>query len=481
MKRNQSKTEKISLAMMVFTVVFSVCSFYLIYFIFHEKKNPEVLGNDISIGLQVYAMRISVTDVSASNITSTSADIRWKTAGNPSLCTISFGETAGYELGSYTETSAAVNHLVNIGSLDPETTYFYKIDCVTPDGEGHGEAAGFSFTTLEAGYAIAITGIKVNDEKKSSTSGEVKWKTSVSATCSLDYGKTLAYEIGTLVESGPVANHRLNLTGLSAGTKYYFRLRCESADGGYGESAGHEFTTEKKKSNDGGGGGGGGGGVAAADETADVSEDIVDDKTESRNYFLKNEETPQSLVEEEGEGEGTPVGSKTKAKTGYFAVLFYGLLLLLAILAILFLWLIWKRSKKKVLVMEDDPKLRKALSDYLADKGYTVVATSNNAEGMEMAKKEKPDLIFMDTIHPKKDGFKTAEELKKDEKTGKIPILSPDDAENLDDIKNALTPESKNYFVKSDYSHEDVAEKIKDILESNKKTEAKTGKENEEE
>lgn len=116
------------------------------------------------------------------------------------------------------------------------------------------------------------------------------------------------------------------------------------------------------------------------------------------------------------------------------------------------------------MIIEDDVILREVLSDFLVKEGFTVVTASNGEEGVNQAKKKKPDLIILDIILPKKDGFEVIKDLKKDEKTEKIFIVLLTNLESLNDIEKALNLGATTYLIKSDYSLEEVVKKIKDIL-----------------
>jgi len=120
--------------------------------------------------------------------------------------------------------------------------------------------------------------------------------------------------------------------------------------------------------------------------------------------------------------------------------------------------------KKKILVTEDDTALREALADYLTKEGFEVMTAANGEEGIEMAKKENPDLLLLDIILPRKDGFEVIKELKADEKTKNIPIVLLTNLESLGDIEKALQLGAMTYLVKSDYSLEEIVVKIKEIL-----------------
>jgi len=77
-------------------------------------------------------------------------------------------------------------------------------------------------------------------------------------------------------------------------------------------------------------------------------------------------------------------------------------------------------SKKRILVVDDDPKILKALDQALQQEGYEVYRAEDGLEALEMAKKVKPDLMILDIMLPKMDGFEVLAQL---QSTGSIPTL----------------------------------------------------------
>jgi DNA-binding response OmpR family regulator len=69
----------------------------------------------------------------------------------------------------------------------------------------------------------------------------------------------------------------------------------------------------------------------------------------------------------------------------------------------------------KILFVEDEPTLQKTLGDVLVAEGYELKTAFDGESGLNLAKEYKPDLIILDLILPKKDGFTVLEELKKDD------------------------------------------------------------------
>jgi two-component system alkaline phosphatase synthesis response regulator PhoP len=81
------------------------------------------------------------------------------------------------------------------------------------------------------------------------------------------------------------------------------------------------------------------------------------------------------------------------------------------------------KSKTKILLVDDDKDFVEATTMVLESKPYEVIVAYDGDEGLAKARKEKPDLIILDIIMPVKDGFRAAEQLKKDPELKKIPVI----------------------------------------------------------
>ena len=119
---------------------------------------------------------------------------------------------------------------------------------------------------------------------------------------------------------------------------------------------------------------------------------------------------------------------------------------------------------KKILIIEDEVTLNKSIAEFLAAENFEVVNALDGEVGLEMARKELPDLILLDIILPKKDGYEVLDELKKDEKTKDIPVILLTNLESQEDIVKAFEKGATTYLVKSDYKLQDVVKKIKTAL-----------------
>ncbi len=118
-----------------------------------------------------------------------------------------------------------------------------------------------------------------------------------------------------------------------------------------------------------------------------------------------------------------------------------------------------------ILIVEDEPTLQKALTIALEQEGYQVQGALDGEAGLRLAKETKPNLILLDLILPKMDGFEILEELKKDENTKDLPVIILTNLESSQDIEKALVLGAKTYLVKANYDLKDVIQKVKENIQ----------------
>ena len=120
----------------------------------------------------------------------------------------------------------------------------------------------------------------------------------------------------------------------------------------------------------------------------------------------------------------------------------------------------------KILIAEDESALLQAISSVLAEKGYKTFSAINGEEAIAIARRELPDLILLDLILPKKDGFAVLADLKQESTTANIPVIILTNLEGNADVDRALALGATTYLVKTNYKLDEIAKKIKDTLES---------------
>ena len=80
-------------------------------------------------------------------------------------------------------------------------------------------------------------------------------------------------------------------------------------------------------------------------------------------------------------------------------------------------------QEKTVLVVDDEPNVRKYLAQILLDAGFNVVQAGDGIQAMEIIQDSPPDFISMDLVMPRKSGHKLLYELRKDRRLSQIPVL----------------------------------------------------------
>ena len=123
-----------------------------------------------------------------------------------------------------------------------------------------------------------------------------------------------------------------------------------------------------------------------------------------------------------------------------------------------------EKKKKVILIVEDELPLRKILAEKLRHEGYLIIQASNGQEGLDLALREKPNLILLDILMPVMDGSAMLEKLRADKwgKKAKIIIIT-----NLADKET--DNETKKYgvndfLIKSECKIIDIVKKINEIL-----------------
>jgi len=78
---------------------------------------------------------------------------------------------------------------------------------------------------------------------------------------------------------------------------------------------------------------------------------------------------------------------------------------------------------KKILIADDKPEVLELVRVSLGSEDYQIIDASDGKEALEKIKKEKPDLVLLDIVMPKMDGFEVLNKLKKDPQIKEIPII----------------------------------------------------------
>lgn len=118
----------------------------------------------------------------------------------------------------------------------------------------------------------------------------------------------------------------------------------------------------------------------------------------------------------------------------------------------------------KILIVEDDKFLREFYSNKLREKQVEVDTASDGEEGLTKITQSKPDLVLLDLIMPKRDGFDILETIAKDSTLSQIPILVFSTLGQENDIQKALQLGAKGYVNKSFFDFDNLYKKITELI-----------------
>ncbi|MEA3398637.1 MAG: response regulator [Patescibacteria group bacterium] len=123
-----------------------------------------------------------------------------------------------------------------------------------------------------------------------------------------------------------------------------------------------------------------------------------------------------------------------------------------------------KKEKIMVLIVEDDQVLLRALYILFHKSEYTIATASDGDTAIKMARRLKPNLVLLDLLLPKTDGFGVLKSLKADPKLKDIPVIVLSNLGDESSIEKAKNLGAQDYFVKAATDLESLTEKIKNII-----------------
>ncbi len=122
-------------------------------------------------------------------------------------------------------------------------------------------------------------------------------------------------------------------------------------------------------------------------------------------------------------------------------------------------------KKKKILVVEDEPDIADGLKARLEVAGYKVLIENNGQSAIETARSKKPDLVVLDLMIPKIDGYDVCRILKREDRTKKIPVLVLTALQMVGDVNKAFEVGAADYIAKP-FTNDKLLDKIEKLLSS---------------
>lgn len=119
---------------------------------------------------------------------------------------------------------------------------------------------------------------------------------------------------------------------------------------------------------------------------------------------------------------------------------------------------------KKILVVEDEEPLYKALESKFVSEGYNILVANNGIEGLDLIEKEKPDLVLLDIVMPKMDGITMLKELRKKDWGKDVSVIILSNLSEAEKTEELMYQGVSDYLIKTDWKIDDVVKKVKEII-----------------
>jgi DNA-binding response OmpR family regulator len=102
-------------------------------------------------------------------------------------------------------------------------------------------------------------------------------------------------------------------------------------------------------------------------------------------------------------------------------------------------------ANARILIVDDDPSIRKFIGANLDARGYAVLTAENGEEGVRMAEREAPDMIILDIMMPEMNGFEACRKIRK---FSRVPILMLSAREGENDKEKCVELGANDYITK---------------------------------
>jgi len=117
--------------------------------------------------------------------------------------------------------------------------------------------------------------------------------------------------------------------------------------------------------------------------------------------------------------------------------------------------------KKKILLIEDEEIMINVLKKKLVQEGYDVMVARDGVEGLERMREIKPALVLLDIIMPKMGGFEVMEEMRKDKKLKRIPIIIVSNSGQPVELGRAKELGARDWLIKTEFDPQEVIDKVR--------------------
>jgi CheY-like chemotaxis protein len=125
-------------------------------------------------------------------------------------------------------------------------------------------------------------------------------------------------------------------------------------------------------------------------------------------------------------------------------------------------------ESNRILLVEDDPFLRRACEAGLRKRGYQVIIAVDGEEALRRVRDDAPALILLDLLMPKLSGMEVLAALKQDEKTRHIPVIILTNSSTETEKKKTAALGAAGYLVKANLTLKELADQVADFFEAHK-------------
>ena len=125
-------------------------------------------------------------------------------------------------------------------------------------------------------------------------------------------------------------------------------------------------------------------------------------------------------------------------------------------------------NKKKILVIDDDENLTNVLVDKLNLSGFETLGALDGGEGLKKALTFHPDVILLDVVMPRKDGFEVLKNLRADKDFSKTKIILLTNLGQKSDVDKGLRLGADAYIIKAHYTPTEVVSRVLEIISNRK-------------
>lgn len=122
------------------------------------------------------------------------------------------------------------------------------------------------------------------------------------------------------------------------------------------------------------------------------------------------------------------------------------------------------KQSKRFAYIEDEPEMIDLVRLILGRRGYTVIGANGGREGLELIRKELPDLVLLDLMMPDMDGWDVYHQIKSDDLTRDIPVIViTAKAQNIDKVLGLRIAKVEDYIAKP-FSPQELLERVDIVL-----------------